>query len=100
MEILLNEKSLDGQFDSLETFFKTLPEMSRNMKILKEKNLLLYKHSSLYSRNVTKEMTLMDLQNSRGNIIPVYRDEIRKWKRDLSEMTTSPPFWEIGRAHV
>ncbi len=83
MEILLNEKSLDGQFDSLETFFKTLPEMSRNMKILKEKNLLLYKHSSLYSRNVTKEMTLMDLQNSRGNIIPIYRDKIRKWKRDL-----------------
>ncbi len=94
MEILLNEKSLDGQFDSLETFFKTLPEMSRNMKILKEKNLLLYKHSSLYSRNVTKEMTLMELQNSRGNIIPIYRDEIRKWKRDLSEMTTSPPFWD------
>ena len=79
MEILLNEKSLDGQFDSLETFFKTLPEMSRNMKILKEKNLLLYKHSSLYSRNVTKEMTLMELQNSRGIIMPVYRDEIRKW---------------------
>ena len=71
MEILLNEKSLDGQFDSLETFFKTLPEMSRNMKILKEKNLLLYKHSSLYSRNVAKEMKLMDQQNTRGNIIPV-----------------------------
>lgn len=85
MEILLNEKSLDGQFDSLETFFKTLPEMSRNMKILKEKNLLLYKHSSLYSRNVTKEMTLMELQNSRGNIIPVYRDEIRKWKRFIGD---------------
>ena len=74
MEILLNEKSLDGQFDSLEAFFKTLPEMSRNMKILKERNLILYKHSSLYARTVTNELSLMDLQNSKGNILPEYRE--------------------------
>ncbi len=94
MEILLNEKSLDGQFDSLEAFFKTLPEMSRNMKILKERNLILYKHSSLYARTVTNELSLMDLQNSKGNILPEYRDVLRKWKRDLSMLTTSPPFWD------
>lgn len=94
MEILLNEKSLDGQFDSLEAFLKTLPEMSRNMKILKERNLILYKHSSLYARTVTNELSLMDLQNSKGNILPEYRDVLRKWKRDLSMLTTSPPFWD------
>lgn len=33
-ELLLNEKSLDGQFESMEAFYETLPVMSRNLKIL------------------------------------------------------------------
>ncbi len=68
--------------------------MSRNMKILKERNLILYKHSSLYARTVTNELSLMGMQNSKGNILPEYRDVLRKWKRDLSMLTTSPPFWD------
>lgn len=95
MELILNEKSLDGQFENLADFLKTLPEMDRNLKILQEKGILLYKHSTLYSRKITEDMTLMDLQNSRGNIIPVYRDEVRKWKRALAVLTTNPPFWDL-----
>lgn len=95
MELILNEKSLDGQFANLEEFFQTLPEIGRNLKILQEKDILLYKHSSLYSRKVTEDMTLMDLQNSRGNILPIYRDEVRRWKRELAVLTTNPPFWDL-----
>lgn len=93
MELLLNEKSLDGQFKDLEAFFKALPEMSRNLKILRELNILLYKHSSLYMRKITSNMSLLDLQNSKGNISPSYRDQVRKWKSELASLTNVPPFW-------
>lgn len=93
MELLLNEKSLDGQFKDLEDFFKTLPEMSRNLKILRELNILLYKHSSLYTRKITSSMSLLDLQNNKGNISPSFRDQVRKWKSELASLTNVPPFW-------
>ena len=93
MVLLLNEKSLDGQFASLEEFYKTLPEMSKNLKILQELNIRLYKHSSLYSRKITSSMSLFDLQNIKGNVNPLYRDQIRKWKSELASLTNVPPFW-------
>ena len=40
-EFLLNEKSLDGQFDSMEAFYRTLPVMSRNLKMLRENQVIL-----------------------------------------------------------
>lgn len=97
MELILNEKSLDGQFKDIEEFFKTLPEMSRNLKILRELNILLYKHSSLYMRKITSNMSLLDLQNSKGNISPSYRDQVRKWKSELAALTNVPPFWNEER---
>ena len=47
-EILLNEKSLDGQFENMEDFYQTLPVMSRNLKMLRDNQVILQKHSSLY----------------------------------------------------
>lgn len=33
MELLLNEKSLDGQFTNLDDFYEVLPVMSSNLRI-------------------------------------------------------------------
>lgn len=94
MELLLNEKSLDGQFSSLDEFYKSLPEMSRNLKILKREGIALLKHSTLYQRKITDDMTIFDLQNSKDKVAPIYRDQVRQWKRELSALTMSPPYWD------
>ena len=94
MEILLNEKSLDGQFSDLNDFYETLPAMSRNLKILRTLEIPLLKHSSLYGRRITDDITIYDLRNSKGGVKPVYRDQIRQWKRELSLLVMDPPFWD------
>ncbi len=97
MELLLNEKSLDGQFARVEEFYKTLPEMSRNLKALKKLEIPLLRHSTLYQRKITAEMTLFDLKSSKDNIAPEYRDQVRQWKRELSALVMNPPFWDIEK---
>lgn len=94
MELLLNEKSLDGQFTNLDDFYEVLPVMSSNLRILRKYGIPLLKHSSLYNRKITPSLTILDLQNSRGKIAPVHRDKVRKWKRELSSLAMSPPFWD------
>lgn len=94
MELLLNEKSLEGQFSDLGAFLETLPEMSRNLGILRKLGVQLWKHSSLYGRKVTADLTLYDLNNKQGVVPSVHRDKVRRWKRELSWMTVSPPFWD------
>ena len=71
MEILLNEKSLEGQFPDLDSFYETLPVMSKNLKILRTLEIPLLKHSSLYSRKI-KELEEL--------IIALDRFEASSWK--------------------
>lgn len=94
-ELLLNEKSLDGQFESMEAFYETLPVMSRNLKILQHSDMILQKHSSLYKRKITPDFTLFDLQNKSGKVAPDQRDKVIFWKRQLSSLMRQPPFWDV-----
>lgn len=94
MELLLNEKSLDGQFQDQDDFYRSLPAMSRNLGVLRKLNIPLLKHSSLYDRRITGDMTVWDLQNRKGKVNPLYRDQVKKWKRELSCLTMEPPFWD------
>lgn len=94
IEFLLNEKSLDGQFESMQAFYETLPVMSRNLKILQSNDIILQKHSSLYQRRVTTDFTLYDLQNRSGKVAPDQRDKVIYWKRQLSSLMSEPPFWD------
>ncbi len=94
MELLLNEKSLDGQFQNQDDFYQTLPVMSMNLGILRKLKISLMRHSSLYNRRITKDMTILDLQNRKGKVDPIYRDQVKKWKRELSSLIMEPPFWD------
>lgn len=94
-ELLLNEKSLDGQFGSLEEFYDTLPEMSRNLKLLKETDVILQKHTSIYQKKISGNVTLYDLSNKKGNVAPEYRAKMTQWKRQLSDLMCTPPFWDV-----
>lgn len=93
-EILLNEKSLDGQFENMEDFYQTLPVMSRNLKMLRENQVILQKHSSLYQHKITKDISLFDLQNKKGNVDPTQRDKLNMWKRQIASLMRTPPFWD------
>lgn len=92
-ELLLNEKSLDGQFNSLEEFYDTLPEMSRNLKILKAADVTLQKHTSIYQQKISGDTTLYELTNRGGKVAPEYRAKMTQWKRQLSGLMCTPPFW-------
>lgn len=96
MELLLNEKSLDGQFQSQDDFCQALPVMSKNLGVLRKLKISLLKHSSLYDRRVTKDMTILDFQNRKGMVNPIYRDQVKKWKRELSSLIMEQPFWDEG----
>jgi hypothetical protein len=95
MELLLNEKSLAGQFEDQDDFYQVLPDMSRNLKILRQHRVYLLKHSSLYTRKITRDMTILDLQNRKGKVDPLQRDEVKRWKRELSSLVMDPPFWDV-----
>lgn len=95
MEILLNEKSLNGQFHNLDEFCDTLPEMSINLKILDEMCVTILKHSSLYECKITEDLTIRDLQNNKGMVLPQDRDKVRRWKSLLFSVTNAPPFWDV-----
>lgn len=94
MELLLNEKSLDGQFRDQDDFYQTLPVMSRNLGVLRKCGISLLKHSSLYDRRITKDMSVLELRNRTGKVNPIYRDQVKKWKRELSCLAMEPPFWD------
>lgn len=97
-ELLLNEKSLDGQFGSMDEFYKTLPVMGQNLRILKNNDVVLQKHSTLYQQKITGEITLYDLQNRKGKVEPTQRDKLILWKRQLSSLMNTPPFWDLETA--
>ncbi len=94
MELLLNEKSLAGQFRDQDDFYQILPVMSRNLEILRQHRVSLLKHSSLYARKITRDMTILDLQNRKGKVNPLQRDKVKRWKRELSFLVMDPPFWD------
>lgn len=93
--ILLNEKSLEGQFESLDAFLDTLPVMNRNFKVLQEQEIELQKHSMFFQCHITKEYTLLDLRNNKGIVKPQERDKVKQWKRLLCSLANDPPYWNL-----
>lgn len=96
--IILNEKSLDGQFVGVDEFCETLPVMSRNFEAIRQAKLVLLKHSSLYQRKITRSVTLLDMRNKGHVLAPGARDYMRQWKRELSFLMDAPPFWDADMA--
>lgn len=89
MDILINELSLDSQFQNLDEFVKCLPEIIKCLRTIdEEEHLKLYKHSELFSRQITPEMTFSDIRRIRGN------DYLTRIKSVLLKLSDSPPFWD------
>ncbi|GAQ17860.1 hypothetical protein OPHB3_1797 [Oceanobacillus picturae] len=96
MELVINEFSLEGHFNSIDDFLDSLIDVIKIETIMKKTSLKLLKHYELYSSLVTKELTLHEILLD-NNIRT--RPEIRKFKRLLSTLINDPPYWNDDQRH-
>lgn len=96
MDILINELSLTGQFDSVEQFVtNALHPLISLLNEVDYSHDLLYKRYDFYNTSVTKTNTIHDVLI--GSISRQY-DEIRKFKIRISHLFDNP-YWEDNRRH-
>lgn len=96
MEILINELSLSGQFDSVEHFVLTgLKPFIKVINDIDYRSDSLYKKSDFFQAKVTPQHTIYD--TIIGNMSRQY-DEIRKFKSQLTRLFDNP-YWENNPKH-
>ena len=90
MDIIINDKSLDGQFSSVDDFLDSVFEYTLPLlELIDEKKMRLLKSQSTYSRNVTCNSTLVELFRINSN-----NTELTMLKRELVAKLCDEPFWE------
>jgi len=95
-EILINELSLTGQFNSVYEFITgALFKFISLLKEIKGTNVLLYKNRLFYNSKITGDTTI---KNIMLGVISRQYDEIRKMKSSL-ECLFEEPYWENNQKH-
>lgn len=88
-DIILNERSLQGQYSSMEEFIALLPEFLKCVRYFMEQDdWEVLKKSDLFLAPVTEEEALFKIRGNRS-------DAARKIKRILCQMSDEPPYWDI-----
>ena len=96
MEILVNELSLSGQFDSVDCFIKSgLTPFVKTLNDIDPQSNLLYKKYDFYQTKITPCSTIYEILT--GDISRQY-DEIRKFKSQLAKLFDNP-YWEDNPIH-
>ena len=93
VEILVNELSLDGQFNTLEEFYDSLDNFIKVMKIAEEHQIKVLKKYDLYNNQITKSQTLRDIIKIRAN------DKHTRIRSLLLRTSSSEPYWEQDQKH-
>lgn len=89
MDVILNEYSLNGQFESIEEFVLWIRnEWMEMFDYFLQKKVAIYKKSNFYSNKVTKDETLRDLLKMRGDPL------IAKIKSFIINSAYSDPYWD------
>lgn len=90
MQLILNDYSLSGQFQSVEDDFSEyfIDTLRPILDILKEKNIPLFKKSDFYSRKITRDETVGDVLKRTGD--PIFT----VWKRYIVQMAYAEPYWD------
>lgn len=87
MEVLMNELSLDGQYETPDEFFESINILYNTMNLLKESGLEIYRYSSLFYAKITKDMQMKDLKWFRSDVSA-------KFKTMLMKIIEKEPFWD------
>ena len=87
MDIILNEKSLDGQFtyDNFCNYMRQ--EVIPSLRLLEENDCFVYKEYDTYKRKITSECSFADFLKIQGD--PV----INEFKIYLHKLSSSAPYW-------
>lgn len=89
MGYILNEFSLDGQFEDTEYFIESLYENTLPvLKKLDEKQIRLLKSYNIYTSKVTENKSFQDILQDRSY------SEIRDIKRLLVQLLLDDPYWD------
>jgi hypothetical protein len=96
-EVLINELSLSGQFNSIDEFISggALFKFNAILNEIKGPDILLYKNYDFFKSMITGDATIHDILI--GTISRQY-DEIRKMKTSLSCLFEDP-YWENNQKH-
>ncbi|RLJ86625.1 MAG6450 family protein [Planococcus citreus] len=97
MEIILNELSLENQFENSEDFFIKFKRIIEVYKIAIDNHFSLLKPSHLYSIILFESVSFHDILTA-----PQYRksDEMKRYKSILSKIIQDEPFWDLDALHV
>lgn len=90
MDIVLNDYSLNGQFETTEEFMLWVhDEWMKMFDYLLKHKISLYKKSDFYSKHITKEETLFDLLQIAGDPL------VSKIKSFIINAAFSEPYWDV-----
>lgn len=94
MEFILNEKSLHGQFESIEDFLKSLENNIKCFQIIKkDESNTISKIKDLYKCDITADKKLLDLREC------ACVDSLLAFQFALEQEIYTLPFWDGDPAH-
>lgn len=96
-EMFINETSLEGQYTNVEDFLEMNVQFLRCLDWLKKHpdTWKVWKKSSLYDAQITKEKKFHDLRGYRISTEKSTNDLLRKMKIDFMRIEEEPPFWDM-----
>lgn len=92
MEVLLNELSLNGQFNSEDDFFDNVDEILSIIKLIEVLNFTITKENSFYKLQVTETLTF-------NGFLKLRTDRAKKMKIFFMKLAHKPPFWNLTQIH-
>jgi len=94
MEFLLNERSLYGQFNSMDDFLKSLKPLIKCIEIIRNSSDMgIYKIFNFHECKITKDKRICDL-NLNG-----MSDELVRFKLSLDQEIYNDPYWDREPVH-
>lgn len=96
MDLVINEFSLDGNFNTVDDFLDSLIDVIKIEKVMNRNSLNLLKHHDFYCSQVTSNHTLLEIFNDNSYRT---RPEIRRLKIIMSKLINEPPYWNDSQKH-
>ena len=93
MEFLLNEKSLCGQFDNVNSFLLTLSPVIKCIELLHVNDIPIYKTVNFYENKITSNDRLCDLKKYE------LTEELLRLKLSLDREIYEKPQWDYDPVH-
>jgi hypothetical protein len=93
MVVIINELSLNGQFENVLDFAKQIQEGLYVLEILSKLEIQIFKNNMFFESKVTATETLHNVLTKHTN------DEIRVLRKQIYNFCIEPPYWEHDAKH-